>query len=373
MITFSDNIERKPYLGSTEIAEVWLGNIKIYPDNVEPPTPSGYENQYLTFEALADDTTFTFTPLNNNVVKYSLNNGRTWVEGNSVQVGNGNKVLVKGELIPLIDTNNNIYGIGTFSSSANFNVEGNIMSLLFGDNFTGKTDLTGYDYAFEDLFLHAYNMINAKNLVLPAKTLSKECYFSMFMNCYRLVTTPKLPATTLADSCYHHMFNNCESLVNAPELPATTLASRCYNGMFDGCTSLTTAPELPATTLADYCYYGMFSGCTSLVNAQSILPATTLADYCYEGMFMSCTSLTTAPELPAISLSSHCYWFMFDNCHSLNYIKAMFTTTPSKSYTDSWVYGVASTGTFVKNTAATWDVRDDYGIPTGWRVETASA
>lgn len=373
MITFSDNIERKPYLGSTEIAEVWLGNIKIYPDNVEPPTPSGYENQYLTFEALADDTTFTFTPLNNNVVKYSIDNGRTWVEGNSIQVGNGNKILVKGELIPLIDTNNNIYGIGTFSSSANFNVEGNIMSLLFGDNFSGKTDLTGYDYAFEDLFLHAYNMINAKNLVLPAKTLSKECYFGMFMNCYRLVTTPKLPATTLTESCYQHMFNNCESLVNAPELPATTLASQCYNGMFDGCTSLTTAPELPATTLADYCYFGMFSGCTSLVNAQSILPATTLADYCYEGMFISCTSLTTAPELPAISLSQHCYWFMFQNCHNLNYIKAMFTTTPSTTYTDSWVSGVAATGTFVKNSAAEWNVSGIHGIPEGWRIETASA
>jgi hypothetical protein len=49
----------------------------------------------------------------------------------------------------------------------------------------------------------------------------------------------------------------------------------------------------------------------------------------------------------------------------------MFTTTPSTSYTNNWVDGVASTGTFVKNRAATWDVGGVNGIPTGWTVETA--
>jgi hypothetical protein len=64
---------------------------------------------------------------------------------------------------------------------------------------------------------------------------------------------------------------------------------------------------------------------------------------------------------------------MFQGCTSLNYIKAMFTTTPSTTYTNNWVQGVASTGTFVKNSAATWDVRGTSGIPTGWTVENASS
>ena len=51
----------------------------------------------------------------------------------------------------------------------------------------------------------------------------------------------------------------------------------------------------------------------------------------------------------------------------------MFTTTPSSTYTQNWVSGVASTGTFVKNSAATWDVTGTSGIPSGWTVETASA
>ena len=125
-------------------------------------------------------------------------------------------------------------------------------------------------------------------------------------------------------------------------------------------------------TLAYRCYYLMFNSCTSLKTAPSVLPAETLATECYDGMFNRCTSLTTAPELPATELVSKCYSNMFYGCSSLNYIKAMFTTTPGTKYTQYWVEGVASTGTFVKNSTATWDVTGTYGIPSGWTVQDAS-
>ena len=145
--------------------------------------------------------------------------------------------------------------------------------------------------------------------------------------------------------------------------------------MFEDCTGLTTAPELPATTLASNCYESMFYGCTGLTTAPSILPATTLDDYCYNSMFNGCTSLTTAPELPATTLTTRCYSYMFKGCSSLNYIKAMFTTGPSNiynGYTYAWVENVAATGTVVKNSAATWDVTGNNGVPSGWTVQTAS-
>ena len=113
--------------------------------------------------------------------------------------------------------------------------------------------------------------------------------------------------------------------------------------MFRGCTSLTTAPELPATTLVASCYMYMFYGCTSL---------------------------TTAPELPATTLVTNCYKYMFRGCTKLNYIKALFETAPSHSYTGEWVSGVAATGTFVKNSAATWTITGVSGIPEGWTVVT---
>ena len=114
----------------------------------------------------------------------------------------------------------------------------------------------------------------------------------------------------------------------------------------------------------------MFSGCTSLTQAPE-LPATTLTDSCYDQMFYGCSSLTEAPTLTATTLANNCYYWMFSSCSKLNYIKALFTTTPSSTYTDNWVSGVSSTGTFVKSSAATWDVTGEYGIPSGWTVTTA--
>ena len=306
-----------------------------------PPTPGGYENQYLTFVAL-EDSTFKLTT---NAVNYSLDDGETWTalaSGTaSPTVTSGNKIMWKGEMTPISN-----YGVGAFSSTGRFNVQGNIMSLLFGDNFQGKTNLTGKDYAFYCLFSSNSNLVNAQNLSLPAITLAENCYSSMFEGCTKLKT--------------------------APELPATKLANYCYQGMFRVCTSLETAPELPATKLAIACYEGMFYRCTNLVNAPE-LPATTLAQGCYAKMFESCTSLKTAPTLPSTELVVECYEWMFNRCSSLNYIKAMFTTTPGTDYTYNWVSGVASTGTFVKNANATWDatgVSGVSGIPSGWTVVT---
>ena len=102
-----------------------------------------------------------------------------------------------------------------------------------------------------------------------------------------------------------------------------------------------------------------------------LLPATTLEQNCYYGMFYGCTSLTAAPDLPATTLVNNCYGYMFYGCTSLDYIKALFTTTPGNSYTDSWVNGVSETGTFIKNSAASWNVTGDNGVPSGWTVETA--
>ena len=148
------------------------------------------------------------------------------------------------------------------------------------------------------------------------------------------------------DYVFYYLFSNCNTIKNISSnfLPATTLASHCYEWMFLDCRYLTTAPALPATTLASSCYHSMFK---------------------------NCTSLTAAPELPATTLASSCYHSMFYGSSKLNYIKAMFTTKPSTTYTNNWVKGVASRGTFVKNKNATWSVTGTSGIPSGWTVQTA--
>ena len=358
------------------------------------PYVHDYSQDYLTFEAL-EDGTFQFT----NAINYSVDNGTTWTSlaANTATpiITSGIMIMWKAELTP---SSSYPYGIGTFSSTGNFNIEGNAMSILFGDNFIGQTDLTSKNRALQNLFSSCSKLISAKNLSLhattladycyvgmfnsctnlttapqlPAMTLAQGCYANMFANCTSLTTAPQLPATTLAQSCYQYMFANCTSLTTAPELSAMTLANHCYNNMFNGCTNLTTLSQLPATTLAQSCYQQMFNGCTNLTTAPQ-LPATTLANSCYYNMFGGCTSLTTAPELPATTLAQACYASMFSSCTSLNYIKAMFTATPSTTYTTNWVKNVAATGTFVKNSAAEWDVTGVNGVPEGWTVQTAAA
>ena len=309
-----------------------------------PPTPGGYETQYLTFEAL-ENGTFQFT----NDVSYTIDDGQTWTvlaaNTNTPSITNGNKLMWKAEITPSSSS-----GVGTFSSSGRYNVEGNPMSLLFGDNFIGQTSLSGKSNAFFYLFSKNNNLISASNLKLVATTLSDRCYRAMFNGCTSLTTAPTLPATTLATGCYSFMFQNCRSLTTAPELPATKLANSCYQLMFQSCTSLATAPELPATKLAKRCYDSMFLGCTSLTTA--VLPATNFTD-------ISDNSGNNGYE----------YIQMFSNCTSLVYLKAMFV---DYGYLNvyNWMSNIKTNGTFVKNPNATWSETPQ--LPSTWTVVDAT-
>lgn len=341
---------------------------------------------------------FTIESYGDGVISWNIGNRTVLCSKNKGEwqsmTGNIQLTVTDGDIFEFLGDNENYSGC-SINTEVKYVVFGNINSLISSDSFENIEALTS-ENTFKELFKRS-RIVSAEYLILSATTLSSHCYDGMFYKCTELVTAPVLPATTLAASCYHNMFQGCTSLVMAPELPATelaeecysfmfqscrsfvtapklpatTLAIRCYGSMFGGCISLETAPELPATTLADNCYQDMFSNCLNLVTAPE-LPATTLAYNCYQNMFNGCKKLTTAPELPAITLVFGCYNGMFYNCKNLSYIKAMFTRKPASSYTQSWVYGVGPTGTFVKNPAATWNVTGDNGVPTGWTIETAN-
>ena len=146
----------------------------------------------------------------------------------------------------------------SMSASGNHNVGGNIMSLIYGDNFEGKTTFPANSYythsGFTGLFYQDTHLINASNLVLPITTMIKGAYNMMFQDCSNLLTAPsELPATTLADSCYSGMFRECTSLTTAPVLSATTLAGYCYSSMFNGCTSLNRVTTYASNISASGC------------------------------------------------------------------------------------------------------------------------
>lgn len=238
------------------------------------------------------------------------------------------------------------------------------------EDFLKHTPLA--DNCYENMFYGCNSLTEAPEL--PATSLANYCYSYMFYGCTSLTEAPELPATTLSKCCYHLMFEICTNLSKAPKLPATTLDDSCYYRMFYGCTSLIEAPELPAKTLTKNCYNRMFSYCTNLTKAPEI-KAETLADSCCEYMFEHCNKIETAPELKATILVQSCYNNMFYRCTNLNYIKVGFINWNDK-YTDdylnsthTWVYNVASTGTFECPEELTIQTGISY-VPEGWSVKT---
>lgn len=192
------------------------------------PEPYDYSQDYLTFVALENGT----FKCSGYTVSYSVDDGATWTSlasnTNTPTVNAGHKILWKGSLS----------ASGRFSSTGRFDVQGNVMSLFYGDDFQGRTELP-YGSPLKRAFSGCTKLINAENLILPATSVGASAYTQAFTGCTSLVTAPELPATQLSSYCYYGMFNGCSSLVKAPDLPATTLPTQnAYSLMFFGCSSL---------------------------------------------------------------------------------------------------------------------------------------
>ena len=235
-------------------------------DIVYNPDPIiDYSKQYLTFEFLESGQ---LNLKGNNwwdllTVKYSkdkTNWTTTVIEANIVNIP-----VTSGEKVYLSIVNDNYYYEGgveyiRINSQASHRLSGNIMSVLYGDDFMNHTELKG-EFTFGMLFDMDLGLVSAENLILPSMTLTQSCYRGMFSNCPRLETGPMLPAFELADYCYMEMFSGCTSLTAAPALPATTLVEECYYNMFNGCTSLNSVTCL-ATSFGintDNCYNWLYN------------------------------------------------------------------------------------------------------------------
>lgn len=358
------------------------------------------KEKYLTFEIISAGTiTWAYSNSGGRTVYYRKNGGN-WTSLTSTSTGVSFNVSA-GDIVEWKGNNSsytqNTSSYNHFIGSATFNLSGNILSLVYGDNFSDKDTLSN-ESVFKYLFRGNTALLSSENLVLLAKSLPSKAYLGLFYNCTNMLRGPKyIGAETIntysceymfygcsclismpriyAKKVYHYgcmyMFYNCTNLTTVYELPATTLGQQCYAYMFQGCTSLTSIPELPAQELGIACYSHMFTGCTGLTSLlNSSLPATTLTSNCYEYMFYNCTSLEHAPYLAAKELVGGCYSNMFESCSSLRYISAAFLTEPSTNYTQNWVNGVSSTGTFYKNSDAQWNITGVDGIPSGWEVST---
>lgn len=289
------------------------------PDEDPDPEPT---QEYLKFTVTSGTVSFGFHSDYSTLI-ISTDNGSTWsvfTDNSTITLNEGDSVMAKGNFTTVVDETEHSYlfSINQFhiTGSGSVSVEGNMMSLLYGDDFSDKRSLSNFKAAFAGLFEDCTAITDVENLLLPATTLSENCYCGLFEGCSRLI--------------------------NSPRLPALQMQRLCYVAMFSSCTSLTTPPDLPSTNLATYCY---------------------------DAMFFSCTSLTRAPYLPALNLPQGAYLAMFQGCSNLSYVSANFITDITQSpgnQTERWLKDVAETGTFIYNPERLWNVTGINGIPTGW-------
>ena len=372
-----------------------------------------------------DITAETSTPIdaNHKATTITVNAGdivQFWSNNSALANDNGGKYL---SIIP----------------TAKCYIYGNFMSMIDdGTEGFAKDKTISVDWALSRLECEASNIYNhpQKTFVLPATTLTKGCYFDMFDQCINITSIPEdllpagkdgvgslaeqcyrqmfiisglksipeklLPATTLTKQCYNCMFADCISLTSIPAnlLPAGkdgvgSLAENCYDTMFTGCTGLTSLPAnllpamtlkkecykqmfmditvvslpaglLPATTLAEGCYNSMFRYADIVDVAYSLLPATTLAKSCYFEMFADCSKLLTSPKLGAATLVGGCYERMFQQCKKLGSVTCLATSGFGTGVFDGWLSGAgssASTRTLHVKTSDSHSTTD-WGMPT---------
>lgn len=230
--------------------------------------------------------------------------------------------------------------------STNYSLSGNIFSLLYGENFVGKTTFpSGSSYNYKNLAYYSLTLTNAENLVLPATKLTLHCYDGLFAECTNLKKPPK-------------------------ELPATEVENGAYSAMFYDCKNLTTIPKMHFSSTYGWACHRMFCDCTSLTNIDNCTFGDSLNKYsgfAYSWMFSGCTRLTGIIELCDTFLVDNCYTSMFSNT-KITGIKVSFTNIADSTALSRWLE-VTTTGVLYKPSAATYD-DSALNLPSTWTVET---
>ncbi len=146
---------------STAPHETFFVRVRMFPDeSVGDPVPEhDYSGDYLTFRILTSGT-ICWKAFGNltKTLEYKINNGE-WTPitstsgGVTISVAKDDVVRFRGSNTTYA-TSKSAYS-GFEGGTATYDIEGNIMSLLYGDDFAESTTLPNSDYIFCSLFKKA--------------------------------------------------------------------------------------------------------------------------------------------------------------------------------------------------------------------------
>lgn len=204
-----------------------------------------YYYQYFTVEVLTGGSFAIYTPLPElPTVYYSLNNN-SWTEWEydatmgddgllkSLNLSAGDRLRIKSAISNPVE---NTYYFAESSNTITYNVSGNIMSLVYGDDFVGNDNLNdtitsdGYT-PFISMFSDDTKIRSAVNLCLPSFILSPSMYRGMF-SYSTLETAPTIIPAMICEHCYYEMFYNCEYLTGNIVIPEPIGLSDIINNAY---------------------------------------------------------------------------------------------------------------------------------------------
>lgn len=336
-----------------------------------------YNLEYLTTKALGSgNITFTIpsdvTTYNLTDVSYRKNGGEWTTTANSSSEIVITVSVVANDVIEWKGSGIGLCGGGVYTASSRFggtvqfNVYGNVMSMLWDDDFIGQTQFpnTSRERVMQGLFYQS-SVVDASGLVLPATHLSNShTYMGMFSGCTSLVYPPaELPepdSTVVLNLTYISMFENCSSMLRCPDMKWEGVLGECKNGtfykmfynctaltdnipnkievqnytanatgyqifrqMFHMCTHITTIPSLiihnnnsTITGVNDGPFYYAFCGCTSLVDLSNktlaIENSTNTAGYEFYYTLSTCTNIEKSPLIRISETHKGTFQRMFD-------------------------------------------------------------
>lgn len=150
-----------------------------------------------------------------NEVEYSYD-GSTWVSAGytsstpiEINIPANGKVFLRSSATKWANNINGVMHETRIYALHEYEVSGNLLSLLYGSSFTGnETTLNSNEkYVFSGLFATSTNLLSAENLVINA--VGEHSHSSLFFGCTSLSKAPALSVNTLPEGCFDAMFSSC--------------------------------------------------------------------------------------------------------------------------------------------------------------------
>lgn len=179
---------------------------------------STYIRKYLTMQAIETGTISVNIDrgCSSMTISYSLDNGVTWIDNafttgtaktyTTPTISAGGRVLWK--CISTDGSFSKSYGNTVrFSSTMSCKMYGNIMSLIYGDNFIGKNTVADGFQTFRHNFA-GLKVVDAKYLVIPVATIKQYVAIMMFDGNTTLASGPAFVSDDIQTGALQQAFRN---------------------------------------------------------------------------------------------------------------------------------------------------------------------